>query len=88
MTGRSERNSSSGFDDVVADGVAYQFRHRMTVEAAHYVGAVGLRGLHADVQRYGHFLAALALGQQLKNLLLPRRQAQAILAIVIFIILF
>ena len=53
----------SRFNDVIADGVAHQLRHRMAIEAPHDIGAVGLRGFYADIQRHGHFLAALAFGQ-------------------------
>ena len=67
--------SSSGFDDVVADGVANEFAHRMALQPAHDVGAMRLGSLDADAQRDGHFFAALPLSQQLHDLALPWRQA-------------
>ena len=51
------------FDDVIANGVTHELGNRMAVEAPHDIGAVGFRGFNANIQRYGHFLAALALGQ-------------------------
>ena len=66
-----ERRPQSGLGDVhyvVAHCVAHKVGDGMKIQLAHDISAVGLRGLHRKIQRNCHFLAALALGQQLNDL--------------------
>ena len=62
--------TASSLDDLVAHCVPHQFAHRVYFQFAHDVGAVRFRGLHADAERSGHFLAALAFREQLHDLAL------------------
>jgi hypothetical protein len=54
--------SRLGLDYFVADGVANQFGHGVTIQSAHDIGAVRFSGFHAQAQRDRDFLAALAFG--------------------------
>jgi hypothetical protein len=56
------RRSRLGLDYFVADGVANQFGHRVTIQPAHDIGAVRFSGFHAQAQRDRDFLAALTFG--------------------------
>src|SRR5208282_1613457 len=62
------------FDDAVAHRVADQVHNGVQVEFQHDVGAVRLRGSHADAENPGHFLVAFPFGQELHDFALPLRQ--------------
>src|SRR5208337_2148643 len=61
-------------DDAVTNGVSHEFTDGVAFETPHDVGAMGLGGFHAEVQRDGHFLAALAFGEKLDDLALAWRK--------------
>src|SRR5713226_9417348 len=61
-------------DHLVAQGVADQFGNGMKVELEHDVGAMGLRGFHADPEDDGDFLIALPFGEKLYDFALPGGQ--------------
>lgn len=64
-------------DDLITDRVAHEFADRVKFQLAHDVGAMCFRGLDANAQGYGNFLAALPFGQQLHDFALSRSQAAA-----------
>ena len=57
-------------DDPVPHGVAGEVGNGMEAEFTHEIGAMGLRGLDAEMQRHSYFFAGLSFRQQLNNLAL------------------
>ena len=47
-----------GLDDLIAESVANYFRNGVTVQSAHEIGAVSLRGLDRDLQQRSNFFSA------------------------------
>src|ERR1700692_81718 len=57
-------------DDPVPHGVAGEVGNGMEAEFTHEIGAMGLRGLDAEMQRHSYFFAGLSFRQQLNHLAL------------------
>ena len=55
-------------NDLLTDGVEYQFRRFVQVELLHDVGAVGLDRVRAQIQQRRDFLVGFSLSQQLQHL--------------------
>jgi hypothetical protein len=47
-----------GLDDLVAQSVADYFGNGVTVQSAHEIGAMSLRGLDRDLQQRSNFFSA------------------------------
>src|SRR5205823_4402845 len=63
-----------GLHEAHADRKAHQAGNVVDVQPLHELHAMRLYGLDADVQRVGDLFGRLALGDQLQDLALPRRQ--------------
>src|SRR3989441_12451073 len=69
------RNWSSESSQSPADGVADEVGPLVDVDSSHDPGPMGLSGLDLDAEERRNLLRLLTLGDQLKNLSLPPRQA-------------
>jgi hypothetical protein len=58
---RRRARQSSSLDNLISDGVPYEFAYGMQFEFAHDIGAMSFGSLNADAESHGNFLAALAL---------------------------
>ncbi len=61
-------------DDIVPDGVHHQIAHRVQLQLAHDIRAMGFSCLHAQSQRHRDLFRALAFGQQLHDFALARSE--------------
>src|SRR5689334_14202412 len=63
-----------GADELLADRVQDEAGDVADAEAFHERAAMRLDGLHAQAEREGDFLGAVAFGDELQDLALPRRE--------------
>src|SRR5262249_43489962 len=64
-----------GLDDLITYRVSHELADAVNFELTHDIGAMRLRGLHADSEHRGDFLAAAAFRKQLHDFPLSRGEA-------------
>ena len=72
-----KKGEGSGFDEIVADGVVDELGEGMEIELEHDVGAMGFRGVDADVEEGGDLLVRFALGKKLQDFAFAGSETEA-----------